>query len=389
VRLRRVVAIAFFVLWWTRGLAGGHAFAGGGAATDVYDDIAESAALDVHALADVYVIHNFDSPASGINQLRQFDFRDRASLGYLRLTLATRPRPVGFRLDLGAGNTADVFEQQDPARARHPDWARATSFVGQAFVTVVVPLSLPIAVDAGKFGTSVGMEENETLANWNYSRSLLYSWAEPTLHTGLRSTCRLTPRLAVSLFWVNGWNAGVVDGSGMRTFAGGITWRPVDRIEVGVIDMAGLEHPPTELTGPLSFRNLFDADAVFEPWRGISFALTVDVGNDRAGGGVGWWGAAGYARLQTERWFAATLRGEWFTDPDGFTTGTPQDVTEVTATVEARWAVGPVRTVGRLEYRHDRSNAEVFDAALPASRKTQDTITLALMTAFYRFPDSR
>jgi Putative beta-barrel porin-2, OmpL-like. bbp2 len=382
VRLRRAIAIAFVVFWWTRGPVGRPAFARGGAATDAYDDIAASAPLDLHALADVYVIHNFDSPASGINQLRAFDFRDRPSLGYLRLTFAARPRPVGFRLDLGAGNTADVFEQQDPARARHPDWARATSFVGQALVTVVVPLALPIAVDAGKFATPVGMEDNETITNWNYSRSLLYAWAEPTLHTGLRSTCRLTARLAVSLFWVNGWNAGLVDGSGMRTFAGAATWKPSDGIEVAVVDMAGLEHPPTLLTVPLSFRNLFDAYAVLEPWRGVSFALSADVGNDRAGGGVGWWGAAGYARLQTERWFAATLRGEWFSDPDGFTTGTRQAVSEVTTTVEARGAAGPVRLVGRLEYRHDRSNAAVFDAARPASRERQDTITIALMSAF-------
>src|SRR5215468_7577916 len=132
--MRRAVVISS-ICWWTLCRTGSPAFAGGGAATDAYDDIAESARLDLHGLADVYAIRNFDLPASGINQLRGFDFKDGTSIQYLRLTLATRPSPVGFRLDAGAGNTADVFRQQDPAAASHPDWARATSFVGQAFVT--------------------------------------------------------------------------------------------------------------------------------------------------------------------------------------------------------------------------------------------------------------
>lgn len=378
--MRRAFVISSCV-FWTLGPANGHALAGGGAATDAYDDIAESGGLDLHAFADVYAVHNFDDPGSGVNQMRAFDFRDRPSIGYLRLTLAARPRPIGFRLDLGAGDTADAFERQDPAVASHPSWARATSFVGQAFVTAVLPFAPPVQLDAGKFATPVGMEDNESLTSWNYSRSLLFTWAEPTLHTGLRATDRPTKSLAVSLFWVNGWNAGLVDGSAMRTFAGAATWKPAGWIQIVVVDMAGLEHPPAQLTGPLSFRNLFDAYTVVGPWSGVSFALTADVGNDRAGGGVHWWGAAGYARLEIARRFAATLRGEYFSDPDGFATGTSQSLAEVTATVEARADAGPVRLIARLEYRHDRSTANVFDAAFPASRDRQDTITLAFLIA--------
>ena len=379
--MRRALAISSLLCWCSVGGWSRPARASGGAATDAYEDIAPGG-LDVHGLLDVYAIHNFNDPASRLNQLREFDFRDRASLEVLRVTLAVRPRPIGFRLDAGVGNTADVFEQQDPAAASHPRLARATSFVGQAFVTAVLPFERPVEVDVGKFGTPVGLEDNESLPNWNYSRSLLYSWAEPTLHTGVRATCQVANTVAASLFWVNGWNAGVVDGSGMRTFAAAATWKPADQIEVAVVDMAGLEHPPTELTAPLSFRNILDAYVVLEPWSGVSFALTADLGNDRAGGGVHWWGTAWYARLQTSRSFAATLRGELLSDPDGFVTGTRQSVAALTTTAEARGRVGRLRLVVRLEVRHDQSNADVFDAALPASRSHQDTITLAFMSAF-------
>jgi hypothetical protein len=384
--MRRPVAISSIVCTCVLACAIGPAFAGGGAATDAYDDIAESTALDVHGLLDVYAIHNFNDPVTGTNQLRQFDYRDRASLNYLRLTLASRPRPqsgsIGFRFDLGAGNTANVFEQQDPARAQHPTYARATSFVGQAFVTAMLPFARPIEIDVGKFGTPMGMEDNETLTNWNYSRSFLFAWAEPTLHTGARATTRLSDNLAVSLFWVNGWDAGLVDGSGMRTFAAAATWKPRDEIEVAVADMAGLEHPPTALTAPLSFRNLLDATVVFAPEHAVSFALTTDIGSDRAAGGVRWWGIAWYARLESAAGFAATLRGEFLSDPDGFVTGARQDLAGLTTTAEARRRVGRLSFVGRLEYRHDQSTAQSFDALTPASRTRQDTVTLALMSAF-------
>jgi hypothetical protein len=36
---------------------------------------------------------------------------------------------------------------------------------------------------------------------------------------GLRLSCRATERLALSFFWVNGWNANFLDGSDMRSFA--------------------------------------------------------------------------------------------------------------------------------------------------------------------------
>jgi hypothetical protein len=67
--MRRVAAISSIVL----GCA--PAFASGGAATDAYE-----------------AIHNFNDPVSGANQLREFDFRDRASLNYARLAFTNARR---------------------------------------------------------------------------------------------------------------------------------------------------------------------------------------------------------------------------------------------------------------------------------------------------------
>jgi hypothetical protein len=349
---------------------------------DAYGDIDAAAAVDVHGLVDGYWLHNFDEPASKTNQLRAFDFDTGFRLGYLRLTLARRPGRVGFRVDAGFGNTADVFYHQDPAAARHPHVARAYSYFGQAFFTAVVPLERPLQIDVGKFGTPVGLEDNETLSNWNYSRSLLYTWAEPSLHTGARATWSAAGALDLALFWVNGWDSGVLDGSGMRTFAVAATWRPAAWIDVALVDMAGLEHPPTNLSAPLALLNVADASVVARATERLSFASSADYGNGRAEGGVSFWGIAAYARVQALPWLAGALRGEYFSDPDGFATGTAQRLAEGTATVELRKDVSRLRLVGRLEYRHDRSSDRPFDGALPATRSAQDTITVGTLVAY-------
>jgi hypothetical protein len=370
--LKRALAL----LWLSSRIA----WAGGGAATDAYDDIRERAALDVHGLLDLYLAHNFAEPASGVNELRQFDAHaDQAALGYLRVTLAHHPRRVGFRLDVGAGDIADSYRAEDPAVVSHPELARVTSYVGQAFVTVLLPLGREIQLDAGKFATPVGLEDNESLPNWNYSRSLLFSWAEPTLHTGVRLTCKVVPELALSLFWVNGWNSVLVGGNGMRAAAGAATWKPIDALELVLVYMGGLERPPTNLGGPLSFRNLVDTYIIWRISPRLAVAATVDYGNDR---GAAWWGVSGYARAQALPWLAVALRGEYYADPKGFTTGTAQRLAELTATVELRGEVRRLRMVARLEWRHDQSTARVFDGAVKATLPTQDTLTLALLAAF-------
>jgi hypothetical protein len=376
--MRRGCALAILLCLWCR-----QASAGGGAATDAYEDIDKSALLDVHVLADAYLLHNFNNPINDKNQLRQFDFNsDQASLGYLRVTLAHRPRRVGFRLDVGVGDTADVYEQEDPAVAAHPGLARATSYIEQAFLTVMVPLKREIQVELGRFSTPVGLEDNESLPNWNYSRSLLFSWAEPSLHTGLRLSCQATDKVAVSLFWVNGWNSVFLDGSAMRTFGAAATWKPIDKLELVLVYMGGLEHPPTQLEGPLAFRNVIDAYATYAATKRLSFAFTVDYGNDRAAGGVSWWGISGYARVEARRWLALALRGEFLSDASGFITGTPQRLAEVTTTVELQGKTGRLRLIARLEYRHDQSNALAFTGRVPATLSYQDTLTLALLAAF-------
>jgi hypothetical protein len=359
--------------------------AGGGPATDAYDDVVPGV-VDVHALGDVYLQHDFALPPSGRVVLRQFDFvSDRPSLNYLRLTVAHRPGRVGFRLDVGVGDTADAYRADDPELALHPELARAMSYLGQAFASVVIPVGRGLAIDAGKFATPAGLEDNETIANWNYSRSFLYSWAEPSLHTGVRASLELTSWLSVALFWLNGWNANFVDGNDLRSFAAAVGIHPRPSLELILTYVAGLERAPNALADPaLHWRNLVSASGEWTATSWLSLALAADYGDDRALGGVRFGGVAGYVRGQW-RWLAVTVRGEYYADPSGLTTGLAQQLGEVTATLEASTRQGPLQLLARLEYRHDQSTARPFPTpAGPVS--SQDTLTLALIASLARTP---
>jgi hypothetical protein len=360
------------------------AWAGGGAATDAYDGIRRDRWLDVHGLLDVYVQHDFDAPASHEVQLRAFDGRsDTPALNLARVTVAHAPDRFGFRLDVGVGDLPNAYLTYDPEAVDHPDVARALSYVEQGFVTAVVPVGRGLAVDVGKFGTPVGLEDNETISNWSYSRSLLFLLAEPSYHTGLRATYELTDSLAVSAFWLDGWDANVLDGNGMRSFAGAVSWHAADGLDVVADYMAGLERAATHLDDPtLTFRHELDAYAMYALRSWLSFAVTGDYGRDARDGGAEWWGVGGSMRGRILPWLAATVRGESFRDVDGFMTGTRQRIAEGTATLEASTRLGPVRTVGRLEYRRDRSDQPVFQAAGARMLTHQDTLTLGVMLAF-------
>jgi len=361
------------------------AWAGGGAATDAYEGI-EKRPLEVHGLLEVYAMGDFQQPASGFTRFRAFDDPTGPSLGFLRLTLAHAPDPVGFRVDAGVGDLPNAYMGSDPDATAHPQLARALSYVEQAFVTVRPPPVRELAIDAGKFSTPVGLEDNESITNWNYSRSMLFTLAEPTYHTGLRATYGQREGLSLSAFWLNGWNANVLGGDGMRAFAAAATWRGgprSNRVEAAVVYAAGLERAQAHLDDPTeSFRHELDAYVSTSILERLEVAATVDYGTDARGGGVSWWGVSGYLRYRLTPWLAMAIRGEHLADTDGYLTGTAQRMAGLTGTLQVRRTVGPFQLFGWLEYQRDGSDVPVFPSHAAQPVLHQDTLTVAVAAAF-------
>jgi len=95
------------------------------------------------------------------------------------------------------------------------------------------------------------------------------------------------------------------------------------------------------------------------------------------GGDAKWYGIAGYAKYDFSDFFSTAVRAEYFKDPQGARTLTPQTAKEVTLTPEFRVAKD---LIVRPEYRHDWSDKDVFDSHHNTlNKKNQDTIALAVM----------
>jgi hypothetical protein len=360
------------------------AWAGGGAATDAYEGI-EEGPVDVHGLLDVYGQYDFQRPASGQVQYRAFDTPVGLSLALLRVTVAHKPDPFGFRVDAAVGDLPNAYLDSDPGQFAAPALARGLSYLEQAFVTVSPPPAPELEIDAGKFSTPVGFEDNESITNWNYSRSLLFTLAEPTYHTGVRATYGHPEGLSTSAFWLNGWNTNIGAGNGMRSFAAAATWRGTgkDPTEASVVYAAGPERAPSQLADPTeSFRQELDAYVSTTVLDQLDMAATLDYGIDTRGGGVSWWGVAGFLRYRFTSWLALAARGEYLADPDGFLTGVRQRLAGTTTTLQVKDDEDLLHLYGWLEYRRDQSDMPVFPSHSAQLVSHQDTLTVAAGVAF-------
>ena len=95
---------------------------------------------------------------------------------------------VGFRADLDFGKTADLVGAYEP----ESDGKEIYKHIQQAYVSV---LTGKVQWDVGKFVTPIGAEVIESQDNWNYTRSILFGYAIPFYHTGVRATSPVTDKV--------------------------------------------------------------------------------------------------------------------------------------------------------------------------------------------------
>lgn len=296
-------------------------------------------------------------------------------LNMIELTMTKTPAAtdrLGFDLTLGAGNAMNVVNSTEPGGL---GYAR---YIKEAYVSYLAPVGKGLEFDFGKFVTAMGQEVIETNANWNYSRSLLFTYSIPYYHFGLRAKYVFNDKYTLTGYLVNGWND-IVDNntgkSGMVTFA----WTATKKISWTQSYMAGPEMPGTNT----HWRQTYDTEVGYNPTAKLSLAVNGDYGRGDEPAGftspVWWGGAAGYVRYSFNANYAFTTRYEYYDDHNGFTTGgTPQDLNEVTLTFER--IVGK-NLITRWEYRRDMSNkATLFRGSTPV--KNQNTLALGLVYTF-------
>lgn len=331
-------------------------------------------AIRLGGLVDSYYSFNFARPASRTNQLRNFDVNaNRLSLNMAKLTVERPAAPVGFRFDAGVGDAFRTIHAGRPC-------AGALCNLQEAFLLFKPPKARGLELSFGKFVTSAGAEVIETHHNWNYSRSLLFAWAVPYYHFGLRASAPLSGRFTAGVQLVNGWHH-VVDAMGGITVGLTGAW-VTERLSWFHNYYGG----PDPLGARRGYRQLYDTTLLLVPARKASLYVNFDYGGE-VGTGPGaarWGGIAGAARLSPTARLNVSPRLEWFNDPSGFTTGTPQRLQEFTLTVE--YTAQPGLRL-RPEYRRDWSNRPFFDRrAGPASLTAQTTLLMGVVACFRRGP---
>ncbi len=322
--------------------------------------------IDMSGFVDTYYSENFAQPTSRTNRLRNFDIAEnQVNLSLVEVVFQKKAEPVGFRLDVDYGSANDVVQ---------PGVTSTASLLQQAYLTVVVPVGSGLTVDAGKFVTHMGYEVIESKDNANYSRSLLFAWAVPYYHTGVRMGYSFSSTFAATLHIVNGWNS-VIDNNESKSFGLALNFTPVATTSFILNLMAGHENLTTIEYGA---RNVADLIINHQLSDEFSLGLNADYGEAQTSSGLMIWkGAAVYARCSVTDKTALALRGEIFDDPQGYALGLgpKSDVKEVTGTYEYKFVDALLL---RGELRYDFSNIPAFDKQATSTSAGIGTQTMQL-----------
>jgi len=321
------------------------------------------------------------------NDLRVFDHKANSfTLDLAQLVFQKDPAAgnVGYKLKLSAGDTAKWIHSRGLSGAAldQPQAGEGTdSFdVTEAYMSYTAAMGKGIRFDLGKMVTYFGAEVIEAIDNPNYSRSLLFNYAIPFTHTGLKMSYGFTDTLSASFHVVNGWDNSTDNNKG-KCYGASVTYAPVEVFSLIVNGMTGPEEDQTATPAIGSVgsnrRSLIDVVATIKPVKNLSLIVNTDNGREQnvpgLDGPATWSGAAGIVKYDFSDKYSLSVRGETFGDKEGFRTGMVQRVKEVTVTPEIRLSGGLVL---RPEYRHDSSDVASFDNG---TKKSQNTVALGAM----------
>ena len=297
------------------------------------------------------------------------------------------PQAVGFKLDVNWGDTYDIIwntVNKALGRPGHKEdvLGDADRFLSHYSIGYVAPVGKGLRVDFGKFVTHIGGETIESIKNNNFSHGYLYSFAIPFQDFGFRFNYPWTDTLYTEFYVLQGWNVTYKDNNGGKTIGPAIGWTPNPRVSMYAQYLGG----PEQRDNDNHYRHLLDLGLSLNPIDPFNILLSADVGYERnvfSKKDTWWDGIMGVFRYKVTDAFEPAFRAEIYNDPDGFTTGVPQTVGEVTLTLNYRIDL-PEKThlLVRPEYRYDVSDANFFTQG-KAFRDRKDQHTIGLGTVLY------
>jgi hypothetical protein len=231
----------------------------------------------------------------------------------------------------------------------------------QAYLLVSVPLGTGLEFQIGKFDTLLGYEVINPTGNALYTHSYEFSYGVPFTQTGILASYNLTSALKLTGGITRGWNQSTDDNNGAIDFLGQAAWN-INSAWSATVNLS---------EGPQSTGDNHDYWTVVEgiiAWQvSDQLKLAGDFLYGDANAIAQWYAAAGYADYTLNKFAAINLRGEFYHDGRGFTTGVGRtDTNYIEGTLGV--AVTPTPDVNLLqsltirpEVRLDTADQGVFD----------------------------
>ncbi len=349
--------------------------------------------LSVHGLVAASYQYNFDRPVTGNNLFRVYDYFGTNSVepdqGELYLERSV-PNQLGFVLDLNTLNTGfkeygsfttywDVPGPRGGCPGSPCSWLDPT----RAYLTYTIPVGSGVQLTAGNQYSLIGYEVIPSWQNVNLFQSIGYLFEnEPFTSDGIRGHYDFNSQVGLTLGVNNGWNA-LASQNYLQSFEGQLALKPFSwlaytlggmygNIEAnnsarsGIIDNIVTVIPTDKLSVTAEyywghqdaggFLPTPIAQAPVYPFNPLLYAFPAGVLTH----GANWWGTGTWVAYNLTERLQIGLRGEVFDDENGFLTGIPQQLWEVTTGFNYKvteWLLT------RFEVRHDQSTAHPFPSA--------------------------
>ena len=324
--------------------------------------------IAVNAFVSTAYQYNSNRPQSGVDSYRVFDYNDNSfnlDVAEVVVQIApTKPNDAGFRVDVTAGNSI-------PQTAKAQDQTVAQFDLQQVFASYIAPLGSGLRFDVGKYVTHLGYEviDGYDGYNDNYSRSLLFGYAIPFTHTGVKASYAFNSKIAGMVEVVNGWDL-VRDNNRSKSVGAQLTLTPVSPLTVYLNWIGG----PEIANDNHSQRNVFDVVGILKPTSALTLGVNGDYGKEdgssrvTVGDDAIWKGIAGYATYALTSKFSLGLRGETLHDEGGTRLGIDSRATLSEATFTPTYKFTD-HVVLRGEVRHDWSDEPILSRRTGASDK--------------------
>lgn len=222
----------------------------------------------------------------------------------------------------------------------------------------------PLTLMAGSFIELAGAENIFSYNDTNFSRSILWGYAEPFTVMGFRVSYVPNDKLTLIAGINNGWD-NIRDTGRKKTLELGAsyTFNPV--FSLAAYAYSGQQRIADRTSnGPTGWRTLIDLIATINATEKLSFIANYDgavqtqaaLPSGTTAKAV-WQGIAGYVNYKFNDYWLGSVRGEFFDDSNGYRTGVHQNWREVTLTLG--WI--PIKNlIVRAETRRDFSNVNSF-----------------------------